>query len=251
MTETGVFDQDYSTYYNLLYADKDYSAEAGYIDQLIRHYSPGAKTILEYGSGTGGHGVLLKEKGYDILGIERSAAMADIARSRGLTCEVGDITTLQLDKTFDSVISLFHVISYINANDQLLKLFADTKKRVKKGGVFIFDTWFSPAVLHQMPERREKKMENQEAEVFRTATPEIDHLGNVVHVNYHIKLKNKLTGLVREFDEKHSMRHFGVPEIALLASQTGFEMVHAEEFLTGGAPSEKTWGVTFILKNVL
>ena len=75
MTETGVFDQEYSTYYNLLYADKDYSAEAGYIDQLIKHYSPATTTILEYGSGTGGHGVLLKEKGYDILGIERSAAV--------------------------------------------------------------------------------------------------------------------------------------------------------------------------------
>jgi SAM-dependent methyltransferase len=251
MTETGVFDHEYSTYYNLLYADKDYSAEAGYIDQLIKRYSPGTKTILEYGSGTGGHGVLLKEKGYDILGIERSAAMADIARSRGLTCEVGDITTLELNRTFDTVISLFHVISYINANDQLVKLFADTRKRLKKGGVFIFDAWFSPAVLHQMPERREKKMENNEIEVFRTAVPEIDHFANVVHVNYHIRLKNKATGAVNEFDEKHSMRHFSVPEIALLASQTGFELIRSEEFLTGANPSEKTWGVTFILKNTI
>lgn len=251
MTQTGVFDQEYSTYYNLLYADKDYSAEAGYIDKLIRLYCPGTKTVLEYGSGTGGHGVLLKQKGYDILGIERSAAMADIARSCGLSCEVSDITTLQLNTTFDTVISLFHVISYINSNDQLLKLFADTRKRMKQGGVFIFDTWFTPAVLHQMPERREKKMENSETEVFRTAVPEIDHMTNVVHVNYHINLKNKRTGATREFREKHSMRHFSVPEIALLASQTGFELVHAEEFLTSGAPSENTWGVTFILKSVL
>lgn len=251
MTETGVFDQEYSSYYNLLYADKDYSAEAAYIDALIKKYSPGTKTILEYGSGTGGHGVLLKEKGYDILGIERSAAMADIARSRGLKCEVGDITTLKLDKTFDTVISLFHVISYINNNNQLLKLFADTQKRLRSGGVFIFDTWFSPAVLHQMPERREKKMENNEVEVFRTAVPEIDHFANVVHVNYHIQLKYKNNDVVREFDEKHSMRHFGVPEIALLAGQTGFELIRSEEFLTSADPSEQTWGVTFILKNTL
>ena len=251
MTETGVFDQEYSTYYNLLYADKDYSAEAEYIDRLLKRYSPGAKSVLEYGSGTGGHGVLLKEKGYDILGIERSNAMAGIARSRGLACEVSDITTLQLNKTFDTVISLFHVISYINGNDQLLKLFSDTKERLKKDGVFIFDTWFTPAVLHQMPERREKKMENNEIEVFRTAVPEIDHFANVVHVNYHIKLKNKSTGAVSEFDEKHSMRHFSVPEIALLAGQTGFELIRSEEFLTGADPSEKTWGVTFILKNTL
>jgi hypothetical protein len=44
------------------------------------------------------------------------------------------------------------------------------------------------------------------------------------------------------------MRHFGVPEVHLLAQQAGFTVVKAEEFLTGSAPSEKTWGVTFILK---
>jgi len=61
-------------------------------------------------------------------------------------------------------------------------------------------------------------------------------------------VKNKLSGEISEFKEKHSMRHFGVPEIDMLASQSGFSVKGVEEFLSGDSPSTKTWGVTFILQ---
>jgi len=249
MKKTEVFNESYSQYYNLLYADKDYAAEVDYVDRLIRKYAPGAKTLLEYGSGTGGHGILLNKKGYEVYGIERSSAMAQIARSRGLACEVGDITTIDLNRTFDATLALFHVVSYINTNAQLLELFRITRKHLKKGGLFIFDVWFSPAVLHQMPESRVKRMEDAAIAVTRQATPVVDHYRNVVEVNYHIDIKNKSTGATDQFDERHSMRHFSVPEIGLLASQTGFTPVGTEEFLSGKEPSEATWGVTFILQS--
>lgn len=248
MKDTGVFNEQYSQYYNLLYADKKYGDEAEYADRLINKYAPGSKTILEYGCGTGEHGLLLNQKGYSVYGIERSDAMARIAKSRGLDCEVADITTLKLDKTFDVTLALFHVISYINSNEQLVSLFNDTRKRLRKKGLFIFDVWFSPAVLHQMPEHRVKKMENHEIEVTRKATPHVDHIKNVVDVNYHIMVRNKASNKVCEFNEKHSMRHFGVPEIDLLAGQTGFSILGAEEFLSGKFPSASTWGVLFILQ---
>ena len=65
----------YSKYYNLLYADKDYKSESGYIQRLIKKYSPNGKTILDLGSGTGKHGLELKKNGYDVFGIERSEGM--------------------------------------------------------------------------------------------------------------------------------------------------------------------------------
>lgn len=248
MKDTEVFNEQYSQYYNLLYSDKKYGDEAEYIDRLIKKYAPGSRTILEYGCGTGEHGLLLNQKGYNVYGVERSDAMASIAKTRGLDCEVADITKLKLERTFDVTLSLFHVISYINSNEQLVSLFNDTRRRLKKKGLFIFDVWFSPAVLNQMPEHRVKRMENQEIEVTRKASPEVDHIKNTVDVNYHIVVRNKMSNKISEFKEKHSMRHFGVPEIDLLASQTGFSILGAEEFLSGNSPSIKTWGVTFILQ---
>lgn len=69
----------YSQYYDLLYEDKDYIAEANYIADLINTYRPHSKSILELGSGTGKHAFLLAEQGYKILGLERSADMVAIA----------------------------------------------------------------------------------------------------------------------------------------------------------------------------
>ena len=73
---------NYSRYYNLLYKDKDYSGETGFIHDLIQKHSPAAKTILDLGCGTGRHDFLLAEKGYAITGVDMSEEMLLIARSQ-------------------------------------------------------------------------------------------------------------------------------------------------------------------------
>ena len=238
----------YSKYYDLLYTNKDYNAEADYIAACIHHYSPNAKTILEFGSGTGGHGLILQKKGYDIYGLERSIQMVDKAILHGFSCEQADIIDFEIEQKFDIVISLFHVISYINDNNSLEKVFRNASKCLNSGGLFIFDVWYSPAVYHQKTETRIKKVENEEISVIRLAEPEIHASENVVDVNYTILVKNKNTEQWNEFQEKHPMRHFSIPEIELLASFTGFELIISEEFLTRNLPSVNTWGVNFILK---
>lgn len=238
----------YGKYYDLLYHNKDYNAEANYITECIRSYFPNAKTILEFGSGTGGHGLILQKKGFDIYGLERSNQMVDEARLHGFSCEEADIIDFEIDRKFDVVISLFHVISYINDNTSLVKVFGNASKCLSSGGLFIFDVWYTPAVYHQKPEIRIKKVESEEISVIRMAEPEIHTNKNVVDVNYTIMVKDKNTEKWIEFREKHPMRHFSIPEIGLLAEITGFGILRVEEFLTGKVPTENSWGVNFILK---
>jgi ubiquinone/menaquinone biosynthesis C-methylase UbiE len=59
---------DYARYYDLLYRDKDYAAEAEYVAGLIRKFHPAARSILELGSGTGIHASLPAEKGFTVHG---------------------------------------------------------------------------------------------------------------------------------------------------------------------------------------
>ena len=73
---------DYARWYDLLYHDKDYAAEARYVAERIERLSPGAKRILELGSGTGRHALLLAEMGYSVLGVERSEEMLASANQR-------------------------------------------------------------------------------------------------------------------------------------------------------------------------
>ena len=53
-SQSSVF-SSYARYYDLLYRDKDYAAEAEYVASLIRKFHPAARSIIELGSGTGIH----------------------------------------------------------------------------------------------------------------------------------------------------------------------------------------------------
>src|SRR5260221_4533600 len=157
--------KSYSKYYNLFYAEKQYSSEVDYVDEVLKTYGSKTKSILEYGSGTGGHGLLLQKKGYSLVGIDQSSEMAEIATAKGYACHVGNIVDLEIEEKFDACIALFHVISYINSNEDLIKLFKKTRNNLKENGIFVFDVWFTPAVLYQMPEVRVKRVADDEVSV--------------------------------------------------------------------------------------
>jgi hypothetical protein len=121
---------------------------------------------------------------------------------------------------------------------------------LEQGGLFIFDVWYSPAVYYQRPETRVRRKENEELKATRIAESRVFSDLNVVDVNFEIIITDKKTKNLIAFNETHRMRHFSTPEINLLASTTGFKVVDAHEFLTCNAPSENTWGVTYILKKI-
>jgi SAM-dependent methyltransferase len=265
---------DYARYYDLLYRDKDYAAEAEYVAGLIRKFHTSAKSILELGSGTGKHALLLTRKGFEVHGVEISEEMINIARSNLSNPPIlkssdsvsfdsanppnlqssnplfshGDIRHIRLGRKFDVVISLFHVISYQTTNDDVTAAFKTAKAHLNPGGIFIFDVWYGPAVLTDRPVVRIKRMADDEIEVTRLAEPAMRPDENLVEVNYHVFIRNKATEAVKELREKHAMRYFFRPEIELFAAQTGFKVVDAEEWLSGKAPGEDTWGVCFVMK---
>ncbi len=58
--------KDYANYYDLLYSDKNYEGECDYIRSLINRHAPDANKILEFGSGSGIHGRLLAQTGFEV-----------------------------------------------------------------------------------------------------------------------------------------------------------------------------------------
>lgn len=259
-----VFSQ-YSAYYDLLYHDKDYRAEAEYIDRIIRGALPTARTVLELGSGTGCHGRLLADMGYDVYGIERSAEMVALARegdptkghtastsaTKGtFTCEVDDVRYAQVERRFDAVASLFHVMSYQTTNADAIATFQTAARHLNANGVFIFDVWHGPAVLAQKPEVRVKRVESSAFRILRVAEPVWDSECNRITVRYTIMALDKETGYTTEFTEEHPMRYYFPLEIQLLAAANGFDIESSQEWLSGNPPSDATWGVAYLLRKV-
>ena len=113
-----VFGADYAAAYDVLYHDKDYAAECDLIERVFAEYGDSnIQVVLDLRCGTGGHARLLTERGYTVVGVDRSPDMLRRARKRGTTArfELGDITSLDLRETFDAVLMMFAFLSVVPA----------------------------------------------------------------------------------------------------------------------------------------
>lgn len=247
-----VFDA-YSRYYDLLYQDKDYQSESDYIGGLIRQHAPKTSSILELGCGTGAHAISLAKLGFSIHGIDLSSSMlkrAELKRgeqspeiTKSLQFSPGDIRKFRAGKVFDTVISLFHVLSYQTGNYDVMEMFETAASHLAPGGLFIFDFWYGPAVLVQKPEVRIKRFSDENTSVIRLCEPELKVNQNIVDVNFEVIVEDLLSGKREVIREKHPMRYFFIPELTLMSERTGFDNISFEAWM-GGEVSEQSWAVT-------
>lgn len=241
--------KSYSKYYDQLYYDKDYGTETDYLVALIKKYHANAHSLIDLGCGTGKHAKLLAKRGYEVIGVDSSEEMISIAgKESDLEFILDDILKFKLDKKLDVALSIFHVFSYLTENETLLTAFLNINKHLKENGIFIVDVWHTPAVHRQIPENRIKVFENGKIKIIRKAEPTIDSTNNTVDVIYTLDVLNKESQETEHIVENHCIRHFSKPEIELLARYTGFKVIHSEELITANKPSEKTWGVCYILQ---
>ena len=247
-----VFDA-YAAYYDLLYHDKDYVAESHFVHALLaKHDVPLKGDLLELGCGTGKHAKELAQLGYRIHGVDLSPARVDIANAKrpdslknNLSFELADIRDVHLGRTFNAVISLFHVASYQITNFDLNAMFRTVAEHLTPGGLFLFDCWYGPAVLSNKPEVRIKRMDNAEFVVLRIAEPVMHPNENVVDVNYTVQVTNS-QGEMRTLFEKHQMRYLFSLEIDLLLEKNSMKRIELVEWLTGHETGFESWSATFV-----
>lgn len=242
---------DYSKYYDLLYKDKNYQSEVDFIIGLIKRHHPEAKTILNLGCGTGEHDLFLTQAGYSVTGVDLSQEMLAIAKNKNSNCHylLGDAREFFIDKKFDVVVSLFHVLSYQTSNTDVNDFMKTISKHLKQDGVAIFDYWYGPAVLNLKPEKRTKNFESTELLITRHANTEMDYMNNVATVNFDIKVHNKISDSRIEMLEKHPMRYFFSPELELFYSQHGLKQTaHFSWPTLDILPSENSWAAYSVVK---
>ena len=236
--------------YDVLYADKDYAGEAARAVALAAECSGRMPTaVLELGSGTGGHAVHLATAGIEVVGVESSPDMiARAAKVAGVRLVQGDARSVRLGRTFDAVLALFHVASYQADDADLAGFLATGAAHLEPGGVFVFDAWYSPAVLHQRPGDRTRRAKGDDLEVTRHATAVEDVDGSLVDVHFTIEVRRPSDGTVDQGEEVHRMRHLTSNEVRAAAQVAGMTLVHTEGFPDGTPPSRETWGVAFVLR---
>jgi SAM-dependent methyltransferase len=237
----------YAQYYNLLYRDKNYKAESDYIHSLIKKFAiKPSLSLLDIGCGTGTHAQYITSLGYKVTGIDRSTDMVKQAISKNIpnaSFKVSDATSFALNQKFDVVTSLFHVLSYQTNNTDVVSMVENASAHLNENGLFVFDFWYGPAVLIERPSVKIKRLEDDTIKVTRIAEPHLHINENIVDVNFELIIEDKKSNQTYTIREVHPMRFFFKPEIELLLERANLRMLYFNEWLTGGVPSENTWGV--------
>lgn len=122
------------------------SAYEPYAEMLVNDFSLAdipVREVLDLGCGTGGITALLADRGYDMIGLDISPEMLNIARERNfgkntlLLCQ--DMTEFELYGTVQAIYSSFDCLNYITKNKDLRQVFVLALNYLESGGLFIFD----------------------------------------------------------------------------------------------------------------
>ncbi len=222
----------YAAFYDALYADKDYEAEVDFLASVFERFCDVAvEHVLDLGCGTGGHTIPLARRGYEVVGLDRSAQMIDQAAEKARTAGVearfviGDVRDYSLERTFDAIVSMFAVVSYQLTSDDLSRMFGAARAHLNPGGLFVFDGWFGPAVLAQGPRESSKRVLTPDGdEVVRTAHPVVDESAQTVTVNYLVE-RMSCGAVVEATREAHAVRYLFADQIERHCEAAGFELV--------------------------
>lgn len=175
-------DKRYYQYYDIVHSDKDYAREVetiiGFAKEVGREEG---KKILDVGCGTGNHAFEFAKNGYSVVGIDTDCAIVEVADQKlkqrknpetlKFLCQ--DVEELQ-DSDFDTAVSLFHVVNYIQEPDDLLRFFCAVNDRLLDKGLFVFDCWNGIAALIDNPKEKKKSLERDGQVLEISMTPEVN-----------------------------------------------------------------------------
>ncbi|HEY3057848.1 MAG TPA: class I SAM-dependent methyltransferase [Chloroflexota bacterium] len=246
-----VFGPEYAAAYDALYEDKDYFAECAQVEDAFQLHGIGpVRRVLDLGCGTGGHAVILAERGYQVVGVDRSPAMLERARQRASSArfELGEIAGLDLGETFDAVLMMFAVLGYHAANVDVQAALEAVRRHLKPGGLFLCDVWYGPAVLHEGPSERVKVIGAADNQMIRVASGQLDTRHHICTVRYHLwRLEHGQ--LAAEIREQHRMRYFFPLELEFLLSAARLELIRLGAFpKLEDEPNNDTWNVGVVAR---
>lgn len=250
-----IFTKGYANLYDLLYEEKDYGQECNLLETIFARYSnTPIRTLLDIGCGTGGHALILAERGYSVTGADRSPEMLAIlgekARQRRVDIPVirSEGQNLNIKQEFDACISMFAVIGYQEANADLEAFIRAAYRHTVAGGLFIFDFWYGPTVLAVRPEERVKVIERNGERIVRTATPHLDSRHHRNSTDYTL-VRYQAEKIISEVRERHTMRFFFPLEIEYFLSSNGFDLLQLGNFPNFlDPPTDQTWNTIAIAK---
>ncbi|MBR0381645.1 MAG: class I SAM-dependent methyltransferase [Eubacterium sp.] len=134
--------ESFARVYDSLMDDVPYREWADRILSLLREEGMTGGLALDLGCGTGKMTRLMDRAGYDMIGIDASLDMLQIARENspdGILYLLQDMREFELYGTVGAVISVCDSLNYILSEEELLEVFSLVRNYLDPGGFFVFD----------------------------------------------------------------------------------------------------------------
>ena len=130
--------------YDLFMDNVPYDQWCRYITELLREYGIQDGLVLELGCGTGVLTRKLAAKGYDMIGVDYSEDMLEIAMDHRQEGEdilylLQDMREFELYGTVRAAVSICDSMNYIVEYQDLVQVMKLVNNYLDPGGIFIFD----------------------------------------------------------------------------------------------------------------
>lgn len=217
---------DFASLYDLFMDNVPYEEWADYISKKLCEYKITDGIVADLGCGSGVLTRLLANKGYDMIGIDSSVEMLQIAReddSEDILYLCQDIREFELYGTVSAIVSTCDSLNYITASNELLETFRLINNYLERDGLFIFDlnTPFKYQEIladNTFAESREKA-----AFIWDNYFDEDEKINEYCLTMFY----EAEDGRYDRADELHYERSYSLEEIKTLLNEAGLEFIAA------------------------
>lgn len=213
-----------------------------YLTALLKEYNVTDGLVLDLGCGTGTMTELLASKGYDMIGVDYSEDMLEIAMEKreasgyDILYLLQDMREFELYGTVRAVVSICDSVNYITEEEDLEEVFRLVNNYLDPKGVFIFD--FKTLYNYQtiLGDRTIAEKREECSFIWDNYYYEDEKINE-----YELTLFIQDEGdMYRKFEEIHYQKAYTLEEMIRLVKASGLEFVAAYDAFTKNAPDEKS-----------
>lgn len=108
--------------------------------KFLREFIKTPSTLLDLGCGTGNISKLFSESGFDVIGVDISSDMIEVAKTKDKKTNyvVDDMLEYRNEKV-DYIMCNFDTINYLSSFKDLERFFINVYNNLNNGGIFVFD----------------------------------------------------------------------------------------------------------------
>lgn len=246
---------DFAALYDTFMEETPYEEWCDYIVGILKKENINDGIICDLGAGTGKLTRLLRDRGYDMIGIDNSEEMLIVARNHEYAeaeanegkneilylCQ--DMREFELYGTVRACISVCDSVNYILDRDELTEVFRLVNNYLDPKGLFIFD--FNTAYKYAEVIGDTTIAENRENESFIWENYyDPDECINEYDITFFVKEGD----LYRKFTETHYQRGYTVDEMKEMIEASGLVFLDAIDADTHKKVTKKSERVYIIAR---